>query len=84
MSIDLSIRPITPSDYDQWLPLRHGYNAFYGRSGPTALPSEITQTTWARFFDIAEPPPLAIHQALRPLPSTKSTPSTSKTSLRHA
>jgi GNAT superfamily N-acetyltransferase len=55
MSIDLSIRPVTPLDYDQWLPLWHGYNAFYGRSGPTALPSEITQTTWARFFDTDEP-----------------------------
>jgi GNAT superfamily N-acetyltransferase len=55
MSIDLSIRPVTPLDYDQWLPLWHGYNAFYGRSGPTALPSEITQKTWARFFDADEP-----------------------------
>ena len=32
-----------------------GYNAFYGRSGATALPDEITRTTWARFFDDAEP-----------------------------
>jgi GNAT superfamily N-acetyltransferase len=55
MSIDLSIRPVTPLDYDQWLPLWHGYNAFYGRSGPTALPAEITQKTWARFFDADEP-----------------------------
>jgi GNAT superfamily N-acetyltransferase len=55
MSTDLSIRPVTPLDYDQWLPLWHGYNAFYGRSGPTALPSEITQTTWARFFHANEP-----------------------------
>jgi GNAT superfamily N-acetyltransferase len=54
MSTDLSIRPVTPLDYDQWRPLWHGYNAFYGRSGPTALPSEITQTTWARFFDANE------------------------------
>ena len=55
MSTDLSIRPVTALDYDQWLPLWHGYNAFYGRSGPTALPLEITQTTWARFFDANEP-----------------------------
>jgi len=54
MFTDLSIRPVTPLDYDQWLPLWHGYNAFYGRSGPTALPSEITQTTWTRFFDANE------------------------------
>ena len=32
-----------------------GYNAFYGRSGATALDPEVTRTTWARFFDPAEP-----------------------------
>ena len=55
MSTDLSIRPVSRLDYDQWLLLWNGYNAFYGRSGPTALPQEITQTTWARFFDAYEP-----------------------------
>ncbi len=50
-----TIRPITPSDYDQWLPLWNGYNAFYGRSGPTALPAEITQSTWDRFLNPDEP-----------------------------
>ena len=49
------IRDIEPSDYEQWLPLWDGYNAFYGRSGPTALPAEITATTWKRFFEPAEP-----------------------------
>jgi GNAT superfamily N-acetyltransferase len=51
----VEIRDITPSDYDQWLPLWDGYNAFYGRSGPTALPAEITATTWKRFFEPTEP-----------------------------
>jgi GNAT superfamily N-acetyltransferase len=55
MSLNLIIRPVTPQDYDQWLPLWGGYNAFYGRFGDTALAPEITQTTWARFFDINEP-----------------------------
>jgi GNAT superfamily N-acetyltransferase len=32
-----------------------GYNAFYGRSGPTALAVEITRTTWTRFLDPDEP-----------------------------
>ena len=32
-----------------------GYNAFYERVGPTALPVEITQSTWSRFFDANEP-----------------------------
>jgi GNAT superfamily N-acetyltransferase len=49
------VRPVRPGDFDQWLPLWEGYNAFYGRSGPTALAAEITQTTWARFFDPHEP-----------------------------
>src|ERR1700740_2498647 len=55
MSGDLTIRFVTRQDYAQWLPLWDGYNAFYGRSGPTALPAEITQITWARFFDAYEP-----------------------------
>jgi GNAT superfamily N-acetyltransferase len=55
MSSDLLIRPVTPQDYAQWLPLWDGYNAFYGRAGATALAPEITRTTWARFFDAYEP-----------------------------
>jgi GNAT superfamily N-acetyltransferase len=46
---------VTRADYDQWLPLWDGYNAFYGRQGTTALPRENTQMTWARFFDGYEP-----------------------------
>jgi GNAT superfamily N-acetyltransferase len=55
MAPALSIRPVTPADLDAWLPLWDGYNAFYGRSGPTALPREVTDTTWQRFFDPYEP-----------------------------
>jgi GNAT superfamily N-acetyltransferase len=55
MPVTVAIRDITPSDHEQWLPLWDGYNAFYGRSGPTALPAEITATTWRRFFEPAEP-----------------------------
>ena len=55
MSERLMIRPILRSDYDGWRPLWEGYNAFYGRSGPTALPEEITHATWERFFDSSEP-----------------------------
>ncbi|MDQ0466611.1 GNAT superfamily N-acetyltransferase [Caulobacter ginsengisoli] len=51
----LTIRPARFADHDQWLPLWDGYNAFYGRAGETALPAEITATTWARFFDEEEP-----------------------------
>jgi GNAT superfamily N-acetyltransferase len=49
------IRAIRRADYDGWRPLWDGYNAFYGRSGATALPEAITQATWERFFDAAEP-----------------------------
>ena len=55
MSNQLSIRFVTRQDYDQWLPLWDGYNAFYERSGPTALNPEITAMTWSRFFDAYEP-----------------------------
>lgn len=51
----LQIRPVAEGDFEAWLPLWDGYNAFYGRSGETALPIEITRTTWARIFDPAEP-----------------------------
>jgi len=51
----LIIRPVDIQDYDQWLTLFEGYNAFYGRVGETKLPSEIVNTTWQRFFDSYEP-----------------------------
>lgn len=55
MSDDLTIRFVTRQDYEQWLPLWDGYNAFYGRSGVTALAADITRMTWSRFFDAYEP-----------------------------
>ncbi len=51
----IEIRPVRPEDYDAWRPLWDDYNAFYERVGPTALPEEVTQTTWRRFFDASEP-----------------------------
>jgi GNAT superfamily N-acetyltransferase len=55
MSNLLRIRPITNTDYEAWLPLWDGYNAFYGRQGETALALNITQTTWMRFLNDNEP-----------------------------
>jgi GNAT superfamily N-acetyltransferase len=49
------IRSIARHDHAQWLRLWSGYNAFYGRSGHTALDPEITRITWDRFFDDHEP-----------------------------
>ncbi len=47
----LIVRPATPADYAQWLPLWEGYNRFYER---TAAP-DVTALTWQRFFDAYEP-----------------------------
>jgi GNAT superfamily N-acetyltransferase len=42
---------VAPADFPQWLPLWTGYNTFYKR----VLPDDVTQSTWARFFDEKEP-----------------------------
>ena len=55
MDDQLTIRAIASSDRAAWEPLWAGYNAFYERSGATALAPQITQATWERFFDPAEP-----------------------------
>lgn len=52
MSNSLIIRPVTPADFAQWQVLWEGYNRFYKRD---PFPTEITQTTWSRFFDNDEP-----------------------------
>ena len=51
----LTVRSVEPTDFAAWKPLWDGYNAFYGRQGATALPEAVTQTTWQRFHDPAEP-----------------------------
>ena len=51
----LEVRALHRDDFPAWLKLWGGYNAFYGRSGETALPSAVTQMTWSRFFDAYEP-----------------------------
>jgi GNAT superfamily N-acetyltransferase len=49
------VRPVRRDDFQAWQELWDGYNAFYGRSGSTALPADVTAMTWARFFDAYEP-----------------------------
>jgi GNAT superfamily N-acetyltransferase len=51
----VTIRSAVKDDFSRWKPLWDGYNAFYGRAGQTALPPEVTQMTWSRFFDAYEP-----------------------------
>jgi GNAT superfamily N-acetyltransferase len=45
------IRPVMAPDFAQWAPLWAGYNTFYKR----VLPDAVTQTTWKRLLDPAEP-----------------------------
>jgi GNAT superfamily N-acetyltransferase len=51
----IEVRLVRRDDFPAWLKLWNAYNAFYGRTGPTALPLEITRMTWSRFFDSYEP-----------------------------
>src|SRR4051812_28326970 len=46
------VRAVEPADFDAWLPLWRGYNAFYGRPD---FPDVVTRSTWARFLDPTEP-----------------------------
>lgn len=55
MKPQVTVRELARTDHAAWLPLWDGYNAFYGRAGATALPAEVTATTWSRFFDAYEP-----------------------------
>ncbi|MGA3133976.1 MAG: GNAT family N-acetyltransferase [Terracidiphilus sp.] len=55
LSKNCGVRAIHPSDFAQWKVLWDGYNAFYGRKGETALPEDISRSTWTRFFDEFEP-----------------------------
>jgi GNAT superfamily N-acetyltransferase len=47
----LEVRPFTVDDRDAWEPLWQGYLTFYKSS----LPAEVTDTTWHRLNDPAEP-----------------------------
>ena len=47
----MSVREIQPTDRPQWDVLWQGYLTFY----KITLPPATTDTTWARFFDAAEP-----------------------------
>lgn len=53
MTGPLLVRDVARADYAGWRPLWDGYNAFYGRSGATALDERITARTWDWFFDPA-------------------------------
>lgn len=46
-----AIRPVAASDFEQWLVLWEGYQRFY----KVQIAMEVTQRTWARLLDAAEP-----------------------------
>jgi GNAT superfamily N-acetyltransferase len=48
---EITIRPLERTDRAQWEPLWQGYLAFY----KTSVPEDVTDLTFARFFDEAEP-----------------------------
>ena len=47
----IEIRPVRADERDAWAPLWAGYLTFY----ETAVPSEVTDTTWSRLHDQTEP-----------------------------
>jgi ribosomal protein S18 acetylase RimI-like enzyme len=46
-----SIRPLSPADYDSWLPLWKQYQSFYA----VRIPDEVSSQTFSRMLDPAEP-----------------------------
>lgn len=53
---DAIVRPAAAADYDVWLPLWRGYQAFYN----TDIPHATTLVTWQRLLDPAEPMHVAL------------------------
>lgn len=51
----LVVRAVARDDHQPWSVLWAGYNAFYERVGPKAVPEKVTELTWDRFFDAYEP-----------------------------
>lgn len=47
----MQIRPVTADDFEAWLPLWKGYQAFYHAD----IADDVTRATWQRLLDPAEP-----------------------------
>ncbi|MCB6184519.1 GNAT family N-acetyltransferase [Leeia sp. TBRC 13508] len=56
MSSPIHIQLVRPTDFNAWLLLWQGYQAFY----QTDIPESVTQQTWDRFLTESEP----MHSAL--------------------
>ena len=53
------IRPVAASDFSRWLPLWEGYQNFYR----VQIAREVTQRTWERLLDRAEPMQCAVAES---------------------
>jgi GNAT superfamily N-acetyltransferase len=49
--VEISVRPLQREHHSAWLPLWRGYQAFY----ETDIPQDVSELTWARLLDPAEP-----------------------------
>ena len=50
-SQEIQVIPVQQQDYQQWIPYWLAYQDFY----KVCLSTKVTETTWQRFFDEAEP-----------------------------
>lgn len=55
MTDEIRVRDVADADFEDWRALWAGYNAFYGRSGATALSERVVLSSWRRILDPAEP-----------------------------
>jgi len=46
-----TVRDLTPTDHDAWMPLWRAYQTFYKAD----IPAEVSRVTWTRLLDAAEP-----------------------------
>ncbi|MES2530541.1 MAG: GNAT family N-acetyltransferase [Pseudomonadota bacterium] len=59
MTDTVSIRPLKPTDFDAWLALWEGYQRFY----KVEIARAVTDGTWARLMDAAEPMHCAVAES---------------------
>ena len=57
--INMIIRMVCETDFENWLPLWQGYQKFY----KTVIPDSTTKITWSRFQDQREPMHCAVAEA---------------------
>jgi GNAT superfamily N-acetyltransferase len=48
---EIVVQPLRPGDQSAWLPLWRGYQEFYA----VDIPAEVSELTWTRLLDRAEP-----------------------------